>query len=99
MIPNYDGDTESPWPPVFRNITISGVSADSAEQGIRLHGWADAPIENITIRDVHIGSVEGEALEIVNGRNVTLNNVEIGGAVYEGEYTREDADAIVPVKQ
>ena len=99
MIPNYDGDTESPWPPVFRNITISGVTADSAEQGIRLHGWADAPIENVTIRDVSIGKVMGESLEIVNGRNISLENVEIGGAYFEGEYTREDANAIVPVKQ
>ncbi len=96
MVPNYDNDTVSPYPPVFRHIRIRHVSAVSAQNGIRLYGWHDAPVENVKLQHVKIDRVEVVQLKIEQSKNVVLRDVVIDGLKKDGHYTVRDSTAGVP---
>lgn len=88
IMPNYDRDAESPWPPTVRDIHLRNVSAAEAKHGIRIFGWPDAPAENISVCSVDIGRVAEQAVVISNAREIVLDDVVIDGRAYEG--TRSD---------
>ena len=58
IISNYDGDSTSPYPPLFKNIYIENVQVKSAYRGIRIYGWPDAILENITLKNIQIDEVD-----------------------------------------
>ena len=96
MIPNYDNDTTSPYPPTFRNILIEDIDIETAGRGLLIYGWPDAPTHDVTLRNIHIGNVKGSELETVNAQRVLLENVGIGEKKLDGEYNHLDAATAAP---
>ncbi len=97
IISNYDGDSISPYPPKFKNIYIEGVRVKSAKRGIRIYGWHDALVENVTIKNVTIDEVEAEQSFVHNYvENLVLDQVIIEGKTLDGVYNKEDRSMPVP---
>lgn len=92
--PNIDVAKE---PPIgaMRNIIVRNVIARGAGR-CRMHGSADAPIENVTLDQVRLVLTNvadspldksGDALTIDHARNVRLSNVEIDwDAPFRGDW-------------
>ena len=60
--------------PVFRNITISNVTCDSADIAINMQGTSHQMIENITLENINIKAINGMTFNWVNG--LVLKNVQ-----------------------
>jgi hypothetical protein len=92
--PNYDGDTISPYVPVFKNIHIENVTAANAQNGIRIFGWKDSPTRNIWLKNVNIQLAPGVTVErqfeINQVDSVHLENVKINGKSFDGTYHVSD---------
>jgi len=92
--PNYDGDTISPYVPVFKNIYIENVTATHAHNGIRIFGWKDSPTSNVWLKNVTIQLVPGVPLErqfeINQIDSILLENVKINGKSFDGMYHVSD---------
>jgi polygalacturonase len=61
--------------PIFRNIHIDGFTCESAPQSIYIMGLAEAPVENVTLKNIKIKGDKGAHIE--NVINFTRDNVEI----------------------
>lgn len=96
LIPNYDNDTTSPYPPTFRNILVEDIEIEQAGRGLLVYGWPDAATKDVTFRNVQIGQVEGSDLEVVNAERIRLERVRIGGRMFAGEITHLDETAAAP---
>ncbi len=96
VIPNYDDDLQSPYPPRFQNIHISSVSAKNASNGVRIYGWQDAPVENITLCDVRIDNVTGQSIVVSQAKDVILEKVTVNGELLDGHYTNLDSSNKIP---
>lgn len=59
----------------IRNISILDASADQADAIYEIKGDDNEPIENVTIRNVHVGEVNQFINNVVNVRNLTVDNV------------------------
>lgn len=94
LIPNYDNDTISAFPPTFSNIHLNNISAASSEYGIRIHGWGDAPIKNISISNSTIEKVFSEKIHYNQVQNLQLINVRID----KTDYHQTINDTITVVK-
>ena len=64
--------------PHFRDITIMDVRATGAKTGISVTAYPDAPIENISLKRVHIEA--DKAGTIQNAKNWSIESVSIKGA-------------------
>jgi len=79
----YEEGRNGSYLPHLRNIavedfkTVDGGSID-AKYAFYLKGFEDAPIENITFKDMVLEGVRGHAV-LQNVRNVTFDNVMING--------------------
>lgn len=82
LVPNYDKADESPFPPTFKNIQIENVRCNSSKKGILIHGWFDAPVTNIQLKNLQLEGVAEEELEIEQVQNVFLENVKINQKKY-----------------
>lgn len=96
LIPNYDNDAESPYPPTFRNVLIEDIRVEKAGRGVLIYGWHDAPTRGITLRNVRIDRAERQELEVVNAADVRLENVQINGRSRDGEYHHSDPAVPAP---
>lgn len=96
MIPNYDNDSVSPHPPVFRDIHVQNVTANTAGNGIRIYGWSDSPVRNVSIKDVRVAEVSEEKFVVEEAENIRLKNVQIGTECLDGDYSRRDSEGSVP---
>lgn len=66
------------YPPSFRDMTITDVRADAAVYGITIKGHRDAPVQNIAISDVRVGTAE-RPLELTDTEQVRLDDVVMNG--------------------
>jgi len=102
LIPNYNNDLESPYPPTYRNIHISNVTAKVAGRGIRVFGWADQPISDVHFSNVQIDSVisnqESEIFTVNQAKNIQLKNVSIEGKSRDGTYEKVE-EGVAPPRQ
>ncbi len=100
IIPNYDGDTSGHHPSCFRDIYLKNVSAKHSGRGIRIHGWPDMPVENVTIEDVMIQNVESdnqEDLLLINQvNNVIFEDVQIEDKIYNDTFNKTDSISLPP---
>ena len=97
LIPNYDNDLVSPWPSKFKNIHIEDMTARHAERGIRVFGWPDATIDDVTLKNITVGSVTEEPpLQYNNVHNLVLENVVLNGEDISGRFDQVDAEQPMP---
>ncbi len=100
IIPNYDGDVNSKFPSTFKNIHIENVAVKKAGRGIRIHGWADAPVENVTVKNVHVEELQSkkskEIFLINQVKNVVLENVKLDKTFINGSFNRQDSTSVPP---
>ena len=71
-IPEVDETT-----PQFRNINISNVICNGAKRAIYFNGLPEMPIQNVTLRDIHMTADEGATFN--KTENITLENVYVNG--------------------
>ena len=64
--------------PHFRNITIENVEATGAKTGLKASAYPEAPIENVTLRHIHIQAQA--AGSIANAKDWKGKDVQITGA-------------------
>ena len=62
--------------PIFRNITLENIKIDHALRGITIYGLPEQPIENVVLRNLHVGGYKG-GLECRDARNLTFDHVFI----------------------
>ena len=96
LIPNYDNDSTSPFPPTFRNIRIENIEIDRAGRGVLIYGWPDAPTHDVRIKNLSISSVEHAKFEVQNSHNIVLTDVRVGGVELDGQYSHMDDQIAVP---
>jgi polygalacturonase len=96
LIPNYDGDTVSPYPSKFKNIYIEDITARHAKNGIRIYGWPDQTIDNVTIRNVKVDKVDEVPFGINHVKGVFLQDVIINGQPCDGEYNNSNDTVPTP---
>ncbi|HYW94762.1 MAG TPA: glycosyl hydrolase family 28 protein [Bacteroidales bacterium] len=97
IIPNYDKDTTSPWPPLIKNIYLENIHAVNAGNGIRVFGWFDRPTENIFLDGIVVDSIRGKRFSYGQVENLRLRNVEIMGKTLDGTYNLVDKNINTPV--
>ncbi|MEO1022209.1 MAG: glycosyl hydrolase family 28 protein [Bacteroidota bacterium] len=83
LLPNYDGDTTSPYVPEFRDVYVSNVTARYGKYGVRILGWADQPIERVMLNNVTVEEVSTSERELMmfNALNIQMQNVRLGNTV------------------
>jgi polygalacturonase len=96
MIPNYDDDAISPFPPIFRRIRLENISAVSSENGIRLFGWPDAPVQDIQFHNVKIQHVDNINLQIEQAQNINMKDVFINNQKFDGAFDSVDSTKTTP---
>ena len=97
LIPNYDNDLVSPWPSKFKNIHIEDMTVKHAERGIRVFGWPDATIDDVTLKNISVGSVTEEPpLQYNNVHNLVLENVILNGQDISGRFDQIDPEQPMP---
>jgi polygalacturonase len=78
---NYQEGANGPYRPVFRNMTVEKLTSGRSRHALDLQGFANAPIEGITLRDCIFGSAaEPNILRHVNG--LTAERVTINGETF-----------------
>lgn len=85
IIPNYDGDIESEFPPQFQHIFIENMHTDESERGIRIFGWFDQPIYNVYLKNVSIDKVKDKKskfIQVSQSKNVELIDVEVNNLIH-----------------
>ena len=75
---DYQGYRGGKYPPDVRDVVIERVRCERASRGIRAVGVPDAPLRDILLRDVTLGSTPAPH-EIRNVRDFRLENVRING--------------------
>jgi hypothetical protein len=100
IIPNYDYDTVSPYPTIIRNIYLDNIYAKTSGRGIRIFGWEDAPIKNVSLKNVNIEKVvsdDADKILLINQvENVQLTNVKINNKSYKGKFNESEKNANPP---
>ncbi len=101
VISNYDNDSTSPYPPMFKNIKIENVTVEKAHRGIRIYGWADAVLENIELKNINIKEIEEpqHALEYNYVNHLTLDNVKISDKTYNFTQDKKVAGLNAPQQE
>jgi polygalacturonase len=87
---NYSGQRDGGHNPVFRNITIENVTAQSVGELLYIHGLEEEPIQNIKVSNVHgISSrLEGEALKaarVIDTEKTFIQNLSLDDVTLQGE--------------
>ncbi len=96
MVPNYDNDTTSQYPPVFKNIYIENINVNQSSEGVLIYGWPDAPIKNVIIKDLKIRQTQKGEIKINQVKNVTLKNVNINEKEFNKVFHNVDPTASTP---
>jgi polygalacturonase len=98
MVPNYDNDSTSPYPPQFCDIWVENITVDEARNGIQIFGWPDAITRNVHITQLNVGQVAGTPFQINHVEKLALDRVQLGTEIYDGVYNSSDASIPTPVK-
>ncbi|MFT2010134.1 glycoside hydrolase family 28 protein [Pontibacter sp. 13R65] len=61
--------------PIFRNIHISDITVDDANEAILIDGLEEMPVENITFNNINMNSKTGATIR--NAKNIEFHNVTI----------------------
>jgi hypothetical protein len=61
--------------PVFKDIYIDGFTCEASPQAIYVMGLAEAPVENLTLKNIKVKGDKGARLE--NVVNFKRENVEV----------------------
>ncbi|MDR0891196.1 MAG: glycoside hydrolase family 28 protein [Mediterranea sp.] len=64
--------------PVFRDIHINGLTVDGVKTPIKIVGLEEAPITDITLRDVQVRDAKEKSI-FENCNHITLDNVIVDG--------------------
>ncbi len=99
IIPNYDNDTTSEWPPLIRNIYIEDVHAVNAGNGIRVFGWFDRPAEHIFLDSITVDTVRGERFSYGQVRDLQVRDVQIMNKIYNSTYNLVDESITTPASK
>ncbi|MBD3276357.1 MAG: glycoside hydrolase family 28 protein [Candidatus Marinimicrobia bacterium] len=75
---DYHGYRGNHYPPTFRDFLIEDVSCQHAEIAIDAVGVPDAPLQNITLRNIAVEKAD-EVKEIKHTQNWTMENVSVNG--------------------
>jgi len=95
IIPNYDGDTTSSFPPNFSDIFVKNVRVNKTKHSVRVFGWGDAITKNVLFKDINIkASQTGLIYNYVEG--LKMENVEINGEAYEGTLQKSEKNMLPP---
>lgn len=98
LVPNYDNDATSPFPPTFRQILIEDVTVDQAKHGVALYGWPDALTRDVTLRRILCRNLEGSALAANHVQDVSIESVLLGRELTDTTLTRSSAGDATPHK-
>lgn len=100
IIPNYDDDTKSLYPTIFRDVFINNIKVKQSGNGIRIFGWEDALIENVTLNNIRIDTVlstSSDKINLVNQvKNVVYKNISINGKLYNEKFNKHEKNAYPP---
>jgi polygalacturonase len=75
---DYHGYRGNHYPPTFRDFLIEDVTCGHAEIAIDAVGVPDAPLQNITLRNIAVEKAD-EVKEIKHTKNWTMENVSVNG--------------------
>lgn len=81
---DYPGELGGNYPPVYRDIVFSDITVASAKTGLDIHGPADAPLSDVTLRDVTVEKVE-TPMVLENVEDLRFDNVRFGDQYVDGE--------------
>ncbi len=99
IIPNYDGDAESEFPPEFHHIYIENMYTDLAERGIRVFGWYDQPIHDVYLKNVkvkHVTEKKSENIQVSQAKDVYLSEVEVNNTIYNQTFNTLEKGKVPP---
>ena len=100
IVPRYDNDTTSAFPPTFRNIRIQNVTVGQAGKGLLFFGWPDAPIYDVKLEEVSIKSVLEDGVNsklwLNQVKEIKLKNVSIEDEDFSGRFTKQDSVSLPP---
>ena len=100
IIPNYDNDTTSAYPTIFKEVYINNIQVKESGYGIRIFGWEDALIQNVNIFNVNVQQVSSQSKDkifLVNQvKDVNLHKVFINGKDHSGTYNKLEKNAYPP---
>jgi len=100
IIPNYDNDTISPYPTIFKNVYINNIQVKESGYGIRIFGWEDALIQNVNISNVNVENVTNSSADkifLINQvQNINLRKVFINQKNVSGKYNKQEKNAYPP---
>lgn len=83
LLPNYDGDKNSPHVPKFNNIHMANVTARYGKYGVRIHGWPDELIQDVSLTNVVVEEVSelNRELQLFNAERVFMKDVTLGSTL------------------
>ncbi|WP_292652950.1 glycosyl hydrolase family 28 protein [Nocardioides sp.] len=81
---DYPGELGGDYPPVYRDIVFSDITVASAKTGLEIHGPADAPLSDVTLRNVTIDEVE-TPMVLENVEDLRFDDVRFGDQHVDGE--------------
>ena len=74
---NMPAEPLSERTPIFRDIHVSGLTARDVKTPIFIRGLDEAPISDVSLRDINIQSREKP--QFLNYKNLSLTDVTING--------------------
>jgi len=77
MYSNMPAEPLSERTPIFRDIHVSGLTARDVKTPIFIRGLDEAPISDVSLRDINIQSREKP--QFLNYKNLSLTDVTING--------------------
>lgn len=97
LLPNYDGDTQSPFPSKFHTIYLQNIEVKAAGKGILINGWPDQTIDSVYLNNVNIDEIKQEtALQLNHIKGAVLKNVTLEGVSVDGLYDLSDDAKPIP---
>ncbi len=99
VIPNYNNDTTSNFPPKIRNLYFEDITCKKANNGIRLLGWYDSQLENVHVNNVSVNNVAEKSLMVLQASAVKVDGFKANGKDLSGDYEHEDPNIIPPVQK
>jgi polygalacturonase len=90
IIPNYDGDTEAPYPPQFSQLYFRNISANFSGNPYRIYGWPDQQTQDVWLENIKVPEVKkGGSFNHV--KNLHLRGISIEGEEIEGDFDQSEA--------
>ncbi len=85
------------FPARFENVTVDDVHCDTARVGLSIVGHARAPVRNVTLRKLTIGSAE-VPMQVSHAEGLVFEDVSINGAAVAAPPATGAARTDVPLK-